>query len=303
MAAVDMTPIDQLVAELLLPAGAPGVFARTERFERVVDGLLGLITREREPGAEVLVFPPVISRSLIEAAGYHRSFPHLLGCVCCLEGEEGPIRRLVEQDDWVDELGATDLVLTPAACYPIYPMVAGRGAVAAHGGTYDVSSYCFRREATHEAGRLQSFRMREHVCIGAPAAALGFRDRWIERARAIAGQLGLPFEIAPASDPFFGRIGKILAMSQVEQALKFEMLIPVLSADKPTACMSFNYHLDKFSEIWPLRMADGTVAHTACVAFGLERLALALFATHGRETAHWPASARAALGLSRHPEE
>jgi seryl-tRNA synthetase len=290
-------PLDSIVRELLLPAGAPGVFARTERFERVIEGLLQLITRRREPGAEVLVFPPVISRGLIETAGYQKSFPHLLGCVCCLGGDEGSIRKLVETEQWTDGLGATDLVLTPAACYPVYPLVAGRGAVAGDGGSYDVSSYCFRRETTHEPGRLQSFRMREHVWIGSPQAALSFRERWIARARDIAAELALPFRIAPASDPFFGRVGKMMALSQVEQALKFELLIPVLSEEQPTACMSFNYHLDKFSDLWGLRLDDAAPAHTACVAFGLERLALALFATHGLDPQGWPAPARAALAL------
>jgi seryl-tRNA synthetase len=291
-------PIESIIGQLLLPAGAPGVYARTERFERVIDGLNHLITANREPGAEVLVFPPVVSRSLIEEAGYLKSFPHLLGCVCCLRGDEGSIRRLVETEEWAEGLESTDLVMTPAACYPIYPMVAGRGPVADAGRTFDVSSYCFRRETTHEAGRLQSFRMREHVCVGAPDVAMSFRERWIARARGIAGQLALPFEIAPASDPFFGRVGKMMAISQVEQALKFELLIPVLSPDRPTACMSFNCHLDKFSEIWSMRTEDGNAAHTACVAFGLERLSLALFATHGLDTDRWPGSARKALGLA-----
>ena len=42
---------------------------------------------------------------------------------------------------------------------------------------------------------------------------------------------------------------------------------------------------------------DGEAAHTACVAFGIDRLAIALFATHGLDAAKWPASVRDALGL------
>jgi hypothetical protein len=37
--------------------------------------------------------------------------------------------------------------------------------------------------------------------------------------------------------------------------------------------------------------------HTACVAFGLDRLGLALFVTHGADLERWPASARTALSL------
>jgi hypothetical protein len=46
-----------------------------------------------------------------------------------------------------------------------------------------------------------------------------------------------------------------------------------------------------------LRTADGAVAHTGCVAFGIDRLALALFVQHGREPAKWPRAVREALSL------
>jgi seryl-tRNA synthetase len=124
-----------------------------------------------------------------------------------------------------------------------------------------------------------------------------FRARWIERAQGIADQLGLTHRIAGASDPFFGRVGKIMAVSQIEQALKLELLIPVRSAEDPTACMSFNCHRDHFGAAWGLRTADGAVAHTGCVAFGIDRLALALFVQHGREPAKWPSAVREALSL------
>jgi seryl-tRNA synthetase len=84
---------------------------------------------------------------------------------------------------------------------------------------------------------------------------------------------------------------------QVAQALKFEMLVPIRSAESPTACMSFNYHRDHFGTTWGLASANLETAHTACVAFGVDRLAVALFATHGTEARNWPAAVRAALGL------
>jgi hypothetical protein len=61
--------------------------------------------------------------------------------------------------------------------------------------------------------------------------------------------------------------------------------------------MSFNYHQGHFGEIWGIETATGGVAHTACVAFGMDRLALALFATHGIAVETWPRSAREALSV------
>jgi seryl-tRNA synthetase len=139
--------------------------------------------------------------------------------------------------------------------------------------------------------------MREYVCIGAPGRALDFREAWKARAEDMGTQLGLPFTLAPACDPFFGRAGKLMAANQVEQALKFEFLVPVNSEEAPTACMSFNYHQDHFGTTWGLRTDDGAVAHTACAAFGLDRLTIALFATHGLDVDAWPQSVREALSI------
>ena len=49
-------------------------------------------------------------------------------------------------------------------------------------------------------------------------------------------------------------------------------------------------------DLGPARRA-GEVAHTGCVAFGMDRLAVAMFATHGAETKAWPHSVREALKL------
>ena len=55
--------------------------------------------------------------------------------------------------------------------------------------------------------------------------------------------------------------------------------MPITSAEKPTAVVSTNYHLDHFGVPFGIKTADGAVAHSACVGFGLERIALALFKT------------------------
>jgi seryl-tRNA synthetase len=85
-----------------------------------------------------------------------------------------------------------------------------------------------------------------------------------------------------------------MKLSQREQGLKLEMVIPVANA-QPTACLSFNYHQDHFASTWGVRLADGALAHTGCVGFGLERLALALFKRHGLDAQGWPSTVRGLL--------
>src|SRR5215470_13625808 len=81
-------PLDSLADSLFRPMGVDGVYGRTEVYETVVERLAAFITREREPGTEVLRFPPVMSRRDLEKSGYLKSFPNLLGCVCALHGSE-----------------------------------------------------------------------------------------------------------------------------------------------------------------------------------------------------------------------
>jgi hypothetical protein len=61
--------------------------------------------------------------------------------------------------------------------------------------------------------------------------------------------------------------------------------------------MSFNYHREHFGNVWDMRDADGAPAHTSCVAFGIDRLTVALFAVHGLDLQRWPAATRQALAL------
>lgn len=294
-------PLSGLSASLFRPLGADGVYGRTALYEGVLERLSAFISAQRDPRAEVLRFPPVMSRRQLEKSGYLKSFPNLLGCVCVLHGSEAAIRAAADRHetggDWTTSLAAADLVLTPAACYPLYPLVAARGGVPAGGLIFDVAADCFRREPSRALDRLQSFRMREYVRIGSPEEITSFRDAWMERARELAAELSLPCALEVANDPFFGRVGQVMAVSQIQQSLKFELLIPYYAGAKPTACMSFNYHREHFGQVWGIAGSGGQPVHTGCVAFGMDRLAVALFAIHGTDPSKWPAPARRALAL------
>jgi seryl-tRNA synthetase len=107
--------------------------------------------------------------------------------------------------------------------------------------------------------------------------------------------IGLPAYVAPANDPFFGRGGRMLAANQREQELKFEIVVPICSTEKPTPIMSFNYHQEHFATTFGIATSDGQTAHTACLGFGMERIVLALLKTHGLEPAVWPSAVREKL--------
>ncbi|MBB5702497.1 seryl-tRNA synthetase [Ochrobactrum daejeonense] len=285
---------------LLIDTGVDGLYGRSGRFEDVIQAFERLIDRTGgNDGAEAIRFPPGMNRAFFEKSGYMKSFPQLAGTVHSFCGCEldhiSLIKCMDEGEDWTLEQKATDIVLTPAACYPLYPTVARRGPLPQGGGLYDLQSYCFRHEPSVDPARQQLFRMREYVRMGTEADVMAFRQLWIERGTEMMKRVGLPVEIDVANDPFFGRAGKMLVNNQRDQNLKFELLIPITSTEKPTACMSFNYHQDQFGVKWGLSLHDGSVAHTACVGFGLERIALALFHHHGLDVEAWPENTRKEL--------
>jgi seryl-tRNA synthetase len=294
-------PLAYLSEHLFRSMGVDGVYARTELYVGLVERLEAYITTLRDPRAEIMRFPPVMSRKQLEKSGYLKSFPNLLGCVCALHGSEASIREAVERHDkggdWTTSLSSSDLVLSPAACYPVYPIVAARGKLPAGGVQFDIEADVFRHEPSMSLDRLQSFRMREFVRIGSPQEIVEFRESWMARAPKIAEDLALPYTLDVANDPFFGRVGQVMAVSQRQQALKFELLIPYYPKANPTACMSFNYHREHFGQVWGIRDDQGEPAHTSCVAFGIDRLAVAMFANHGVDLKTWPARTRAALAL------
>ncbi|MGZ4334457.1 MAG: amino acid--[acyl-carrier-protein] ligase [Gaiellaceae bacterium] len=285
---------DLIAHGLLIPSGVPGAYGRGGGFERVRLAVEGLITRRTiNVDVERMAFPPILPKEQLERIGYLSSFPHLAGTIFSFDGDEAAAAELEQRasagGDWSGLQYQTDLVLVPAACYPVYPAVAARGPLAPGGTTVDLGgSYVFRNEPSSDPARWQMFHQREMVRLGAPDEVADWRDAWSRRAVEILKALGLDAVADLASDPFFGRSGRMLAKSQREQALKFEVIVPI-SGDEPTAVASFNYHREHFSSVFDLRQEDGALAHTACVGFGLERITLALFSRHGLDTGSWSA--------------
>lgn len=291
---------DLIAAGLLIPTGVDGLYGRNALFEAVVSGLDHAVTRMAAgDGAEVMRFPPLLTRETFVTSGYLKGFPHLAGTVHSFCGNEAEHHRMLaaidKGEDWSGYQKPSDVVLTPAACYPIYPVVAARGKLPPSGALVDVFSYCFRHEPSVDPCRMQMFRMRENVRIGSAEQVLSFRETWRLRVLAFVERLALPAALDVATDPFFGRGGKLMAAGQRDQQLKFEVLIPVTSEADPTACISLNYHITHFGEIWPLRTQEDGLPHSSCVAFGIERLTLALFRHHGFDPATWPSGVRAEL--------
>ena len=291
---------DQLIeAGHLLPSVADGVYGRGGDFESVIEQFERFVTeRGRDEHAEVMRFPPVMPRAHYERTDHITSFPDLIGSIHSFTGGEREhhalLNKLERGDAWAEDLAPVDVVMLPAACYPLYPLATG--TLPPKGRRVDLRSFVFRREPSLDPARMQCFRQREYVRIGTPTEARDHRDKWLERAQGMLAEIGVEVTPELANDPFFGRGGKVMASNQREQDLKYELTIPIAS-DSPTAIVSCNYHLDHFGTPFEIFTSDGEPAHTACIGFGLERIALALFKVHGLALSRWPVPVRKVLDL------
>lgn len=295
---------DDLVgAGLLIPLGIDGLYGRSGVFEDIVDGVDRVIMAKGRSvhgdRATVRRFPPIYPREAFEKTDYIASFPNLTGAVSTFTGDNRDHRALLADREagrpWDGHLHPAGTMLVSAACHPSYatlPAVIGDSGVL-----LDVYGYCFRHEPAIDPARLQAFRMHEYVAAGTPEQAQQHRDSWVDHGLDVLGQLGLDASPVAANDPFFGRAGKMLAANQRDDALKTELTVRLYGElDEGTAVVSANCHRDHFGETFGLRTADGAVAHSACVGFGMERIALALIRIHGFDPEGWGSEVRAVLG-------
>jgi seryl-tRNA synthetase len=285
-------------AGLLFDTGVDGVYAKSSVYESIVAALDRLITSSMvDQPAEVLSFPPVLARWVFDKTDYLKSFPDLMGSVHTFRGTDRQHAELISRaesgGDWPACLVPAEVVLCSATCHPVYPLCSG--SLPEGGRRFEVNGYCFRCEPSVDPTRMQAFRMHEYVYVGEPDRAQLHRDGGLDRGLELLGRLGLEVEAVPANDPFFGRLGTMLATNQLDEALKMEIVTPVCSKERPTAIMSANCHRDHFGVPFGITDASGGTAHSACVAFGVDRVTLALLKSHGIDPTSWPPGVRGLL--------
>ena len=296
MSATGVSFREELVgAGILVPTASDGIYGRSFLYEDVVAAVERLVVAAAaSEGAVSYRFPPVMPRLVLERTGYLSSFPDMIGTVSTFTGDNADHKKLMEMaqsgGDWTALLQAADVSLCPAVCHPLYPTLAG--TLPEGGSRYDVYGWCFRHEPSLDPARMQAFRQHDLVYVGNAEQASQHRDRWLQLGVEILGSLGLVTDTVVANDPFFGRVGRILAENQRSETLKFEIVTPINSVEQPTAIASANCHLDHFGEPFGIVTADGEVAHSCCFGFGLDRITLALLRTHGLNPGDWPAAAR-----------
>jgi len=245
-------------------------------------------------------FPTLIGADTLASCKYFESFPHSLTIASHLREDLGAIQTFAREARVVDghlsadasAFAPSECLLSPAVCFHLYQSLAGSRLEATVRAR--ATGKCFRYESggLDGLGRLWDFTMSECVAVGTQAEVLAFRERGLERSRALFEAWGLTLDVHTATDPFFVDVFAKQALFQAAFDLKFEASATLPYRKEPLAIGSFNYHQDFFGRAFDIQSAEGRPAHTACVAFGIERFVLAFLAQHGTAPGRWPASVR-----------
>ena len=154
---------------------------------------------------------------------------------------------------------------------------------------------CSRWESGNLEGleRLYDFSMQEVIFLGRGEEVLAKRQASIDRTTALFDEpLGVAYEIRTATYPFFIDSYAPQVTFQKAFELKFEARALLPYKQKTFAVGSFNYHQDLFGRAFDIQDGNGEPLHSGCVGFGLERIALMVFAQFGLDPANgqrrWP---------------
>jgi hypothetical protein len=212
-------------------------------------------------GSDEAVCPVLIEATTLARAGYPDAFPHLLMSAVVATSPANPLEP--------GNLALPGWHLSPAVCYHVFASLGG--CVISEGRVLTSRGHCFRNEVREQLvlGRRQiEFQMREVVLVGAAEwieSRLGRLQAGIDT---LAAAHGLTTTWCPASDPFFLPRAQGKAHMQRILGTKLELCLP-----DGLAITSINRHGTFFGERFGISLSDGASAHSACVAFGLDRWA------------------------------
>ena len=240
-------------------------------------------------------FPSLIGADVLDRCRYLRNFPSSLNLVSHLREDHAILQEFARSVRWDGEQLACDrnsmsgieCLLSPSVCFHWYMWL--RDSKLAEPRVVTALGKCFRYESSNLTGleRLWDFQMREIIFVGPAEFVLANRSSLVDLSVNFLDELGMAYEITTATDPFFVDSYAVQAAYQQGFELKFELLAPLPYSGKKLAVGSINYHQDFFGRSFAID-TDAGPAHTGCIGFGYERLALAFLAQHGINEKNWP---------------
>jgi seryl-tRNA synthetase len=249
-------------------------------------------------GAEDNHYPVMIPNELLAEMGYFGHFPQHV-TFCCHLPDNLPVLESVAAESKAAGGGLPQLdgrlvppghVLTPGVCLPCYcqqrDLVLDPGQIR----RLTMQNHVFRYEANsfRPLARAWDFTVRDIVLFGGHDDLVRLRAEVMERVFGFCREMDLDVTLELANDPFFLDASRDKAVYQRMGEVKYELLFNLPQRDEPLAVSSFNLHRDYYTSIYNTRRADGELAESACIGFGLERWLYGFLSQKGMDPAKWP---------------
>ena len=293
------SPMDWLVQQGHIHEFGPGrvgLGPLLVALENRIDG--DLLQMAQTLGAAPYRFPTVIGADVLSKCRYLQSFPQFLTLAMHLNENMDVLSQFSQECRLVDgavvvpegSLAPSTTVLSPTVCFHLYSWLEGQEL----NGPMSVTAkgHCHRYESRTMSGleRLWDFQMREIMFVGSSEHVEKQRTDCLEQCIRLLDKWNITYEIISATDPFYVDGFSAVANYQAAFELKYEIRVPLPYAPGRTMAIgSINRHHDFFGK--SLNFKDKNIpgySHTACVGFGLERVAWAWLCTHGVNPNDWP---------------
>jgi seryl-tRNA synthetase len=272
-----------------------GLLALFRFFERTFRGIAD------EFAAEDQYYPVMLPSEVLAEVGYFGHFPQHVTLCSHLPDRLPVLQEIAESTSHTPpseivralahRLDPPHHVLIPGVCLPCYRLQRDVTLAAGAVRTLTMQNHVFRYEADNfrPLARGWDFSVRDIVFFGSGAELVALREAVIRRAMRLCEELDLDATIALANDPFFLDASRDKAVYQRMGEVKYELLLTLPHRQETLAVSSFNLHRDFYTALYGTRQADGSVAESACMGFGLERWLYGFLSQKGLDPARWPA--------------
>jgi seryl-tRNA synthetase len=239
-------------------------------------------------------YPATLPIDVARRLGYFSSFPQLSTFAVPFRSGRAASRFGANPRQKLRGLPDPRHLLSPAVCYHTYHWLQNR-EIPSQPYCVTAAGRCFRFEGPAKQRRplerLWNFTMREIVFFGTAKQVETTRRRLMVAVCRFLPVVRIDGSLREATDPFFLPATRGQRLLQQLRQLKYELTAKT-APGRDMALASFNHHGDFFGRRMNIRLPDGDVVHSGCVAFGLERWAYAFFCQNGLDPGRWPTRLR-----------
>jgi seryl-tRNA synthetase len=295
-------PIDEELAQSndlqLIGKGLTGLRGQVLALFRFFEREFMRLAEEFE--AEDNHYPVMLPSELLAEVGYFGHFPQHV-TVCCHLPDSLPVLESIAAEAHASAPGAIaeklagrlahpDHALIPGVCLPCYRQQRGLVLEPGKVRTLTMQNHVFRYEADNfrPLARAWDFSVRDIVFFGSGSDLERLRAAVMDRTMQLCRELDLEATIELANDPFFLDSSRDKAVYQRMGEVKYELLFHLPQGKEPLAVSSFNLHRDFYTALYNTRRADGVLAESACMGFGLERWLYGFLSQKGLDRRRWP---------------